>query len=64
MMSVPIFACGQVGQLKGFEFRPDFSFTRCRLTPRARILITGSLVVECAAVRLLGQGKGDGKYAR
>ena len=42
----------------------ELSFTRCRLTPRARILITGSSVVECAAVRLLGQGKGDGKAAR
>ena len=42
----------------------ELSFTRCRLTPRACILITGSSVVECAPVRPLGQGKGDGKYPR
>ena len=39
-------------------------FTRCRANPPALILITGSSVVKCAPVRLLGQGRGDGKAAR
>ena len=42
----------------------ELSFTRCRLTPSALILLAGSSVVKSAPVRLLGQGKGDGKYAR
>ena len=42
----------------------ELSFTRCRLTPSALILLAGSSVVKGAPVRLLGQGKGDGKYAR
>ena len=66
MMSVPISARGQVGQLKEFQLRPNdhSQGTDYGVTPLALILITGSSVVKCAAVRLLGQGKGDGKAAR
>ena len=38
----------------------ELPFTRYRLTPLALILITGSSVVKCAAVRPLGQGPGRG----
>ena len=42
----------------------ELSFTRCRLTPSALILLAGSSVVKGAPVRLLGQGKGGGNAAR
>ena len=39
----------------------ELSFTRCRLTPRARILITGSSVVEMRCCATSGAGQGGRK---